>query len=195
MSENLIRCFIAIELPDAIIKNIADYISALKQVSNKVRWVRAESIHLTLKFLGEIDKTRLEAVQAVLPGISNLTGSFDLSLAGSGAFPGKKNPRVFWLGISAEENSPLLLIQRWLEEELKSAGFKKEDRRFSPHLTLGRVKFSSNFSAVFEFMEKNPFPPTAFTVNHVSLIQSRLKPQGAEYTRLSMYPLPAVADR
>ncbi|TFH02879.1 MAG: RNA 2',3'-cyclic phosphodiesterase, partial [Calditrichales bacterium] len=137
--------------------------------------------------LGEIERSRLIAIQSSLEDVSKLTKPFSLEIAGAGAFPGKNRPRVFWLGMSVEKESPLFGIQQWIEEAMAVLEFEKENRRFSPHLTLGRVKFNADFSGIFQYLEKHPFPSIAFTVDHVSLIQSHIKPSGAEYTMLSEY--------
>ena len=187
MPENLIRCFIAVEIPEPILNVIAAYLSKLKQISREVRWVRADTIHLTLKFLGEIERSRLATVQSSLEGISAQANPFSLEISGCGAFPGKSRPRVFWLGMSADKESPLLSVQRWIEKEMADLGFESENRRFSPHLTLGRVKSPADFSDIFRYFDKHPFPPMRFNVDHVALIQSHLKPSGAEYEVLREY--------
>jgi 2'-5' RNA ligase len=191
MSAQEIRCFIAIHLPHEVRNRISEYILQLREYSNDVRWVQAENIHLTLKFLGEIDSSRVDQVKQSLNPISDKFSPFILNVSGSGCFPGKKRPRVFWLGMEQGTENPLFGINRWIEDKLEQLNFEKEKRRFSPHLTIGRVRARQqvDFSKLFSFMERTPFLPIEMTVSDISFTQSNLKPTGAEYQVIEKYPL------
>jgi len=191
MNDQQIRCFIAIHLPSEIQAQISDFIADLKKYSNDVRWVKAKNIHLTLKFLGEIDSKRVNSVKECLYPIGNEFPPFNLSISGSGCFPNKKRPRVFWLGMEQGKDNPLFGVNKWIENQLSKLGFEKEKRRFSPHLTLGRVRTKPpvNFSGLFTFLENNPFTPAKFLVRDIFFMQSSLKPTGAEYRVIEKYPL------
>jgi len=191
MSDNYLRCFIAISLPDEVKTQISTYIDDLKKFSRDVRWIKAENIHLTLKFLGEIDPEQVKLVKKCLHPLSNKFSRFTLNISGSGSFPGKKRPRVFWLGMEQSKENPLFGIHKWIENQLLDLGFEKEKRRFSPHLTLGRVRSrgQADFSELFSDIENNPFVPITFQINEIFFMQSFLKPTGAEYQVIESYPL------
>ena len=191
MTDQKIRCFIAVQLPSEVQNQISDYINKLKKCSTDVRWVQAANIHLTLKFLGEIDSSRIDLVKQSLYPISNKFSSFHLNISGSGCFPGKNRPRVFWLGMDQGEENSLFSSHQWIENQLADINFEREKRRFSPHLTLGRVRSreSVDFSDLFTFLEQNPFTPKTFSVECIYFMQSFLKPTGAEYQIIEKYPL------
>ncbi len=186
---DIIRSFAAISLPDYLKSEIESYVERLRETAPGVKWVKTESIHITLKFLGEqksevIDNvsTRLMNVPESFSGITLTSGQF-------GAFPDEKKPRVFWLGINSSEMEKLLQLQRWIENELQPLGFEKEKRRFSPHLTLGRVKHPEDFSGLWDHVQQNAFPEISFDVKEFYLMRSILKPAGAVYTPLQKYSL------
>jgi 2'-5' RNA ligase len=189
VSESLIRCFVALHLPEKIITGISQYIQELKKLTNSVKWNRPEGIHLTLKFLGEIESSRVEAIQSRLPKISEAVAPFNIYVSGSGCFPGRNKPRVFWLGLEQGESNSLTEIQALLENILEPLGFERETRRFSPHLTLGRVKQPDNFSKIYTFFDKHPFPKINIHVTEYFFMRSELKPSGAEYSVIDRYPL------
>jgi 2'-5' RNA ligase len=193
-TDQKIRCFIAIQLPDDVRHQISKYIENLKKYSNDVRWVRADNSHLTLKFLGEIAPSRLIRVKECLYPISDNFSPFHLNIFGTGCFPGKKHPRVFWLGMEQGVDNPLFEMHHWIENQLLKLKFEKEKRRFSPHLTLGRVRAKGliDFSELFSFLEQNPFRPTKFSVNTIYFMQSNLRPTGAEYHVIEKYSLNPV---
>jgi len=191
MYDNNIRCFIAIHLPQSVQEQISAYIERLKSLSHDIRWIKAENIHLTMKFLGEIPAERVEAVKKVLNPLDHQFPQFSLVVSGAGCFPGKKNPRVFWLGMEQGKENPLFAVHKWIDDHLFKLDFEKEKRRFSPHLTIGRVRARKtiDFSEVFSFLENHPFSPTKFTVEKIFLMRSFLKPTGAEYQIIESYRL------
>ena len=190
-ADRKIRCFIAINLPLDLREQISTYIENLKVYSRDIRWTNASNLHLTLKFLGEITSDSMLQVKQCLYPISDQFSSFILNIFGSGCFPGKKRPRVFWIGMEQDKTNPLFGIQHWIENQLLDLKFEKEKRRFSPHLTLGRVraKMPVDFTELFTFLEDNPFGPFKFSVTNIFFIQSVLKPTGAEYHIIEKYPL------
>jgi 2'-5' RNA ligase len=185
------RCFIAIHLPSSIQLQISDYIRDLKKISSDVRWIKVENIHLTLKFLGEIDPTRVELIKQTLSPLSTEFSQFSINISGTGCFPNKKRPRVFWLGVEQGKENPLFNLHSWLDNKIAALGFEKENRRFSPHLTLGRVKGKDlvDFSDLFNYIEQVPFSPIDFQVEEILFMRSFLKPTGAEYQVIESYPL------
>jgi 2'-5' RNA ligase len=156
-----------------------------------VRWTRVENIHLTLKFLGEIESRRVNSVKKALQPLSDDFSSFALTISGSGCFPGEKRPRIFWLGMEQDIDKHLCNIHKWIDTSLSNLNFEREKRRFSPHLTIGRVRARQpvDFSDLFVFLEKHPFEPVSFDVEKVYFMQSFLKPTGAEYKVIESYTL------
>jgi len=183
-----IRAFIAIELPDEIHRK-------LEQVSNDlqgqladmpVRWVRADSIHLTLKFLGDVSETNVEMVTEILAAEAAGRGPFEISLGSMGVFPNVKRPRVIWVGVEAPDD--LAVLQRRIESQLTRLGYAPDRRPFSPHLTLGRVSRNAaphQIRALSEGLQKQKLGFLgAARVTEVHLFRSDLKPSGAVYTKL-----------
>ena len=187
--ENTIRSFTAIELPVELKQNIELYINDLKAAAPKIKWVKAENLHLTLKFIGNQPAAITDKVIANLISNQAITRPFQLSLSEIGAFPNKKKPRVIWLGINADPHESLYSTFKWIEDQLEKIGIERESRRFSAHLTLGRVKFPGDFTALWEYVQNNPFEPYNFKVNEFVLIRSFLKPAGAEYQVIQKYSL------
>lgn len=184
-----IRSFIAIELPPEIKRELSSLQRRLGQgTGNAVRWVDPAGIHLTLKFLGDVEADKIDRIgQALAEAVSSFY-SFDLWLKGLGVFPGISSPRVVWVGVDGEV-ARLAQLQRQVEACVKPFGFDPEGRAFTPHLTLGRVREGASSEqrrelgravASVTYEGGSPFPATS-----VSLIRSQLTPQGAIYTILS----------
>lgn len=181
------RTFIAIDLSPEIKKTLSLLIEELDKGNRNIRWVRQEGMHLTLKFLGEIGRERIQEIENVLKRISRKYEPLVLKFKGTGSFPpGKKNPRVLWVGI--EEGEILSALQAHLEEELEKLGFPRELRKFHPHLTLGRVKSFFNLRETLSLFEK--YRERDFgemKAEKITFFQSILKPTGAEYSVLSEF--------
>ena len=181
------RTFIAINLNPEIKNTLIHLIEELDKGHKNIRWVRREGMHLTLKFLSEIGREKVQEIENVLKMISKEYEPFVLKFKGTGSFPpGKKNPRVLWIGIEEEET--LRALQSQLEEELEKLGFPREQRKFHPHLTLGRVKSSFNLRETLLLLEK--YRERNFgemKAEKITFFQSILKPTGAEYSVLSEF--------
>ena len=186
---NTIRSFIAVALPPSIVDYINNIKESLYSYRFKVRWVKSETIHLTLKFLGDINASDIEAVGAAMDRAVEETAPITLSVKGAGVFPGIKRPRVVWLGMGGQV--PLLIaLQKALDENLADAGFEKEKRPFKAHLTLGRVKGAIDAAMLGKALsEMMNFVSTPFVVDSILLIKSELKPSGPVYTKLIRTPL------
>lgn len=183
------RIFIAIDLEENIKKELSLLIEKLKRVSKNVKWVKKEGMHLTLKFLGEVAEDNIPKIESLLRKTSERHNSFPLHLLGIGTFPpGKKNPRVLWVGI--EENKRLEAFQAQIEEGLAKLGFPKEKREYHPHLTLGRIKIHSYLGEALFQLEKNKEKSFGeMLVRKITFFQSILKPTGAKYKVLSEFKL------
>lgn len=186
------RTFIAIALDQEIKRSLSQFISELKECSPKtrgVRWVRPEGMHLTLKFLGEINEEKATRIKSVLERISEKYKPFPLRVEGTGSFPPKSQaPRVLWVAI--EEVEDLMSLQSNTEEEMERLGFPKERRTFHPHLTLGRVKSFSDIKETLDFFEKHRDKSFGeMEAKKITFFRSVLKPTGAEYSVLSEFAL------
>ena len=184
-----IRSFIAIELSPLIKVKIEEIQNNLKSLTSDVRWVRPEGIHLTLKFLGNIEEERIPEVSDIIRKCSTDTTSFTLSVRSLGAFPNEKNPKVIWAG-AEDDSGTLAKLQQALENILSSIGFKVEKRAFSPHLTLGRLKSPKGKGRLTQGLEDyKHFEFGTFEAKEVCLFKSELKPGGAIYTKLKTFSL------
>ena len=185
---SVIRAFIAVDLPPEIIKRLEQISALLKQSLGdvSVRWVPTENIHLTLKFLGDVSLTNLEMLKEVLLTEVSVHRSFEVSVGGLGAFPTTRHPRVIWIGVEAPAD--LASLQRGIETAMARLGYAREDRPFSPHLTLGRVPrnaTSGDTHLIGETLDTNKVGFLGVApVDTVFLYRSDLKPAGATYTKI-----------
>jgi 2'-5' RNA ligase len=185
-----LRVFIALDIPQDAKDVLVETVRQLRTViPSGVRWVDPQGIHLTLKFLGNIDYSVVDDVLGAMKMASeNYEGPrFSLSLSGLGLFPNDRQPRVLWAGTAGDLDS-LRTLQALVDEAVSRLGFSQEKRPFRPHLTLGRVqdgvpKGTRRF--IGEAIVKTQLPPTsAWEVDKIRLIQSTLTPQGAIYASL-----------
>jgi 2'-5' RNA ligase len=183
-----VRTFIAIDLEQGLKTALQGLIQKLKATGADVRWTHAGGLHLTMKFLGEVDEDGLATVKKVLEKVAARNPSFPLVFSGTGAFPNDRNPRVLWVGFVAEP--ALLALQEDIDRELEAGGFAREDRPFRPHLTLGRVKGPGRIqSVILELGQETPESMGGMTVRKVTLFESRLRPEGAEYHVIAEFGL------
>jgi len=178
-----IRAFIAIELSLAVRGRLAEAQRLLRrETSLSVRWVNTQSAHLTLKFLGEVDEAKIEAIGQAMTQAARQSHTFDIGTGETGAFPSSRRPRVLWLGLRGDL-TPLLELQRTLETLIAPLGFPTEERPFSPHLTLGRVREERGAHAAVP-PASLAIEPVTQPVEAIVLMQSILGPDGAQYRRL-----------
>jgi RNA 2',3'-cyclic 3'-phosphodiesterase len=179
-----IRTFIALELPPAVISLLAKVQEDLKSTRLRAKWVRPENIHLTLKFLGNINPTDIDKISGAMMDAVDDFGAINLVAGGVGVFPGLKRPRVIWIGLGGQIQV-LFAMQRVLEDNLAALGFKKEKRSFKGHLTLGRFRQNANPNTIRQIMrEYAHLNSEEFTAKRIILFKSDLKPTGAVYTQL-----------
>jgi 2'-5' RNA ligase len=180
----LIRSFLAIELPKPILRKIEEVQGDLRLSHADVRWVNPEKIHLTLKFFGNIEESRIDAIFKSIEEQIRNTQPFSLKVRGVGAFPHLKNPRVIWMGL-VNGKEVLASLQKQIEIQLEKIGFQPEDRPFHPHLTLGRMRSSRGKEELVGRMEKHRDEEFGdFQIERVVLFKSDLKPTGPIYTPL-----------
>jgi 2'-5' RNA ligase len=190
---SVIRAFIAIELSPEIIRRLDQISQELKGrlINVPIRWVPAENIHLTLKFLGDVSISNLEMLTKILCDVVSTHHSFEISAGGMGAFPKIHQPRVIWIGL--EVPPELLAIQHNLELETARLGYAREERPFSPHLTLGRVSRNATPAEIQKIAKVLETTKVGFLgatrVRTVYIFRSDLSPSGANYTRIFPAPL------
>src|SRR5215471_3843364 len=174
------RLFVAIQIPDDIRSAFGLLIKELRIVQPQAKWVRAENLHLTLKFLGNTDPDKLQAAQAALASVYS-DESVQLAFRGLGFFPNEKKPRVFWAGLQASSNLAELAAR--IDQAMHGLDFPLERRPFVPHLILARFEppgASPKLQKVVRLRMLDSFGSLTATEFH--LIESKLKPAGAEYT-------------
>jgi 2'-5' RNA ligase len=190
----MIRSFIAIDFPEETRTALEDVQERLKQSGAGVRWVKPGSIHLTLKFLGNIHPDQVEDIALAVAQEIRDDPPITLGAAGLGAFPSRRKPRVIWIGMEGEVQR-LTRIQARVENALEPLGFVREKRPFQPHLTIGRVKDRRRLQALIDAMATLDMEPfNSFDADEIILYKSDLRPTGAIYTKLHRMPLAAPAS-
>jgi RNA 2',3'-cyclic 3'-phosphodiesterase len=199
----MLRAFIAIQLSDEMKRQIGSVQAELKrEVSGsgrrgkavKIGWTQPEGIHLTLKFLGDIQETQVEALREILHRVAAPARPFTLEARGLGAFPTPRAPRVIWLGLhgSNDDMAELQRLQVAVEDGVASLGFPKEALAFTPHLTLARIRDRVEAGALEPVLTAQQNRVVGkFAASSVKLIKSELRPSGAVYTTLVEVPFGA----
>ena len=180
------RAFIAINLSPEIKKELAGLQEDLARSLADVKWVETENIHLTLKFLGEVTEEYIEKVKTTLDAAVSGSKPFEISLSGLGAFPGLDNPRVVWMGLEKGARE-IEVIAKKIEDEFEKLGFAKEERPFTAHLTIGRVRGSKNkdlLKSAIETRNAKHRTDNHQLVSSITLYQSTLTSSGPIYTSL-----------
>ncbi len=187
----LLRAFIAVELPHEIQQAIHKATSNFRQVTGPlIRWVPPENMHLTLKFLGDISPSSVEMLTQMLRAEADSIHCFEIQVSGVGSFPSLKRPRVIYVGIQAPAG--LEALQHGVESASRRLGYESEDRAFSPHLTIGRVRqdvSASDQQKIRQTLENIHIDSLGTArVDSVHLFKSELKPSGSVYTKLFTAP-------
>lgn len=190
MNSETVRAFIAAELPRLTVDSLEKIQSRMKEVVGGVRWVRPDYIHLTVAFLGDVETSRIapvsDAVRREAAGLNRMAFFLD----GLGVFPDLKRPRVIWVGLDGEKRE-LASLHKGLADELEGIGFRREQRSFIPHLTLGRVKYPRQVPRTLAEIldrERTRVDSSLFELEGLTLFKSELTPGGAVYTRLAYFP-------
>jgi 2'-5' RNA ligase len=180
-----VRLFVAINLPDSEKERLYNSISPLRAGRFPVRWVASPSLHITLKFLGEVPEHESRPVKDALNAAAACCSPFLLKLHGIGAFPNLRRPRVVWMG--ADPAPELLRLQAEMEAHLSELGFERETRPFSPHLTLGRAEMNARASdfAALESVAARIDCRSETSITTVDLMLSELNRTGARYSVIS----------
>jgi 2'-5' RNA ligase len=203
------RTFVAIEIPPDIRGRIKEHIDQLRAVFPDVRasWTRADSLHLTLKFFGNVPIARIPALSDAAAEAAHEISSLDLTIRGCGTFPPHGRPKVLWMGAGTADVSPgsslsptpnnqhpLAALHAALEDRCAAAGFAREPRPFHPHLTIARLRESKGSRALAEHHKQLGFPAETFTVSEFVVFRSELSSKGSKHTALARHELGWVID-
>ena len=183
------RLFVALDIPDGVRRAIGEMIARLRDVAHGARWVRAEGVHVTLKFIGEMPAERVASIKQALRGArgAGVVAPVEANFRGAGFFPNERHPRVFWAGVEASPN--LAELAREVDARLSSLGIAAETREFRPHLTLARFKSEDGLPRLREEIKKlEPFDFGSMQASEFHLFQSLLGAGGAKYTKLATFP-------
>lgn len=190
------RLFVAVDLDEPARQQVGRSLERLRQKVERaapqcrIKWVEARHLHLTLRFLGEVDPERAETVRHVLAAPLGVP-SFPVEVRGTGLFPPSGAPRVIWLAVTSGA-AQLAALRDRVEARLEQAGFEPEGREFQAHLTVARVRpapgrVSTVLRTALAHLDEGP--SVRWTVDHVTLYESRLSPHGPEYSPLMVQPL------
>jgi 2'-5' RNA ligase len=193
------RIFVAIDLDQPIRERIQKFVEEIRAIAPDARWISGESLHVTLKFLGEQPDATVSQIEASLKSIG--AKPFPVTFRGTGFFPTQKATRVFWIGIDAKD--ALTRLAKAIDESLARIGIPKEDRAFSPHLTLARTRGGSGapgrrkddrtnrqFAKLHEFLTTHPAPEFGtMTAREFFLYRSQLSNKGSQYTKIARFEL------
>jgi 2'-5' RNA ligase len=182
------RTFIAIEIPSEVKSALAALQDDLRRAGADVSWTRPENIHLTLRFLGEVDERRIVEVEKVCVASAAEFQPFTLRLNDTGVFPNARQPRVLWAGLAGEIEKAVEMRKR-LDDGLALIGFEREEKYFRPHLTIGRVKSNRKTGELLALADARQVPALSFVVTEIVLMKSELHPAGARYTPIAKIPL------
>jgi len=183
-SGDSIRAFIAINLPENVISKIRDVQEQLKKYKIKISWTKPENIHLTLKFLGDIQPESIESIERVIEESIKACHPMELFSRAIGFFPSVKRPRVLWMGLLGQTEE-LALLQQKIDIGLSALDFPLESKSFTGHLTLGRLKAGGTPEVFIDIMKSfQEISTDRFVADSVNLYKSRLTPSGPIYTKL-----------
>ena len=195
-TDGQVRIFCAVELPEEARARVSAHVARLRDAAGstvKISWERGEKLHLTLKFLGEIEPQRLEALARAATRAAQRVEKFAVSLREAGAFPARGNPRVLWVGLR-DEGRRLAELHEQLETECARENFPREARAFHPHITLARIRFQNGATRHLAKVHSDMgFEPVSFTVREFVVMRSQLGAGGSRYTPLSRHELKTEA--
>jgi 2'-5' RNA ligase len=184
------RLFIAVDISEEARNVAAKYISALREEFSELRvgWERPEKLHITLAFLGRTEDSQIAEIGEILTRIAKRHVPFQLAMSGRGVFPSARKPRVLWLGVEDRE-SKLTELAEDVIDEITRLGFEPEKRKFSPHLTIARIKEPQAARNLAEKHLQMKYEPVQFEVGHITLYESQLRPTGSIYSKLKLFKL------
>lgn len=180
------RLFIAIDVPDPVVQSL----QKLQDPGMGIRWTTPDTIHLTLRFIGDVEADARDKLISNLAGVQ--ADFFHMTIKGIGYFPPRKHPRVVWVGI--EENDTLMELQKEIETACRDAGLEPDERPFTPHITIGRVKDASKNEVLSLINRHKQLRIEEIPVEEFKLYESILYPDGAVHTPHKRFSLGTVFD-
>ncbi|MCA9744420.1 RNA 2',3'-cyclic phosphodiesterase [candidate division KSB1 bacterium] len=187
MTKGTVRAFICFEIDQHVSAALGRLIDEGRALGERISWSKPEKIHLTLKFLGDIENAQVEQVSQIVRQLAEKQREFKLTIDKLGAFPNFQRPRVFWVG-TTDVPAELNTLVTELEDALAQIGFARERRAFAPHLTLGRAK-SDRCAQTAGFLKTKQLESRKVHCAELVLMKSDLQPSGAVYTPLATFDL------
>jgi len=175
-------------MPEEIQEQLEELQRTLIPIGAQVSWVKKTNIHLTLKFLGEVPRSRVDSIGAGVARAASVTAPFEIEVRGTGCFPSLRSPRVLWVGLGKVPDA-LGRLQTALESELEREGFPRDPKNFAPHLTIGRLRSQTKARPLVEALKSMDFGAINFRASEICVMRSDLKPTGAAYTRQFVFSL------
>ncbi len=189
MSNNrLIRTFVAIELPGTVGNSALSLHSTVEAHPKVVKWVKLRNIHLTLKFTGETPEALIPNINSALAKAVKSHYDFSLTIEGTGVFPKKERPRILWMGAESGGDQLSALVGD-INRVLDPLGFPAEEREFSSHITIGRIRYPQKVTPDVSTFLNSSYDPIQFTVEKINFFQSDLVPGGPIYSNLGVHQL------
>jgi len=185
------RVFTAIDISEDIRRMAGLYIDGLRGEfpKHRVRWESCGKLHLTVRFIGDINDKQLETVIKIMDRVVEPIHSFQLTIEGTGVFPSVRKPRILWLGVE-DENGSVDRLKKSIEAELENAGFPGEKRLLKPHLTIARINETGIAAAALASKHREShIEPVAFDVSQITVYESKLLPAGSVYSVISRHRL------
>lgn len=184
------RLFCAFELPETLRTRIHDHAKRVREVVPEATasWSLPENIHLTVKFFGNVDQSRVPVISAAGERVVKGFSPIHIEAGTTGVFPRPSRPQVLWIGID-DSSGALLKLQQRLEDEFAREGFPKEDRAFRPHLTIARIRKPQNSNLLAEAHMRLEFSPVEVVLRELVLLRSELSSKGSKYTAISRHRL------
>lgn len=182
--------FCAFELPESLRDRIQQHATSVREAVSDAAasWSRTESIHLTMKFFGNVHQSKVASISKALERVVNEFPPVEIMVGGTGVFPRPSRPQVLWIGID-DSSGALAKLQQRVEDECAREGFPKEERAFHPHLTIARIRKTHNANQLAEAHLRTKFPAVELILNELILFRSELSPKGPRYTPLSRHRL------
>ena len=186
MDYKLIRTFIAVPVPEPLF-NLREKLKAtISEKTGKIRWLRKDQIHLTMKFLGDTTEDSINDVRHVMQKVADEFKPFNISIQKTGCFPKIERPRVMWIGVSGELDKLYQLVEK-IQKKLNPLGFPKDEKKYHPHITIARAKYPQKKTPDISTFLNTSFDPIPFPIKKVQFISSELFPNGPVYTILGTH--------
>ena len=186
MDHRLIRTFIAIPVPESVFVLQGNLKNTIEKKTGKVRWVKRDQLHLTLKFVGDTPEESIDDVRGVMQKVANQMTPFKIFIQGVGCFPKIERPRVMWVGLDGPIDKLNQLVTA-VHDGLHPLGFPREEKEFHPHITMARAKYPQKKTPDISSFLNTTYDPIPFRIEKIQFISSELFPNGPVYTILGTH--------